>query len=61
MSNSILGAGIIGQSPYIEFAVIALSSRSQTRVPPGLPFAVTEAGFWTGIILLVILCGVTDW
>ncbi|GJE94466.1 amino acid transporter [Phanerochaete sordida] len=27
----------------------------------GLPYAVRQAGFVTGIILLVILCGVTDW
>ncbi|KAG7563097.1 hypothetical protein FFLO_01405 [Filobasidium floriforme] len=38
MSNSIIGAGIIG-----------------------LPLAIAEAGFFTGIFLLVVLCGVTDW
>merc|ERR1712093_15159 len=38
MSNSILGAGIIG-----------------------LPYAVREAGFFTGLILLVVLGIVTDW
>lgn len=38
MSNSILGAGIIG-----------------------LPYALREAGFFSGIILLVILGMVTDW
>lgn len=38
MSNSILGAGIIG-----------------------LPFAMAEAGFFTGIVLLIVLCWVTDW
>ncbi|KAJ3476745.1 hypothetical protein NLI96_g10948 [Meripilus lineatus] len=27
----------------------------------GLPYAVKQAGFVTGLILLVILCGVTDW
>ncbi|KAF9029009.1 amino acid transporter [Hymenopellis radicata] len=27
----------------------------------GLPYALSQAGFFTGIILLVILCGVTDW
>ena len=27
----------------------------------GLPYAVRQAGFVTGIILLVVLCGVTDW
>ena len=28
---------------------------------PGLPYAVSQAGFFTGLILLVVLCGVTDW
>ncbi|KAI0344841.1 amino acid transporter [Trametopsis cervina] len=27
----------------------------------GLPYAVRQAGFFTGILLLVVLCGVTDW
>ncbi|KAF8577746.1 amino acid transporter [Ramaria rubella] len=27
----------------------------------GLPYAIRQAGFFTGIILLVILCGITDW
>ena len=27
----------------------------------GLPYAVSQAGFFTGILLLVVLCGVTDW
>ncbi|KAG5643157.1 hypothetical protein DXG03_001487 [Asterophora parasitica] len=27
----------------------------------GLPYAVSQAGFFTGLILLLILCGVTDW
>ncbi|KAF5370657.1 hypothetical protein D9758_001805 [Tetrapyrgos nigripes] len=27
----------------------------------GLPYAVSQAGFFTGILLLVLLCGVTDW
>ncbi|GAA6016112.1 hypothetical protein JCM10207_004448 [Rhodosporidiobolus poonsookiae] len=38
MSNSILGAGIIG-----------------------LPYALREAGFFTGILLLLVLGAVTDW
>ncbi|KAJ6499287.1 amino acid transporter [Mycena sanguinolenta] len=38
MTNSVLGAGIIG-----------------------LPYAVSQAGFFTGVFLLVVLCGVTDW
>lgn len=27
----------------------------------GLPYAVRQAGFFTGLVLLVILCGITDW
>ncbi|KAG8213682.1 amino acid transporter [Butyriboletus roseoflavus] len=27
----------------------------------GLPYAVSQAGFFLGIVLLVFLCGVTDW
>lgn len=27
----------------------------------GLPYAVSQAGFVTGLALLVILCAVTDW
>lgn len=27
----------------------------------GLPYAVRQAGFFTGIILLIVLCAVTDW
>ncbi|KAG5651775.1 hypothetical protein H0H81_007528 [Sphagnurus paluster] len=27
----------------------------------GLPYAVSQAGFFTGLLLLVALCGVTDW
>ena len=27
----------------------------------GLPYAIRQAGFFTGVILLVVLCGVTDW
>ncbi|KAF8441509.1 transmembrane amino acid transporter protein-domain-containing protein [Boletus edulis BED1] len=27
----------------------------------GLPYAISQAGFFLGIVLLVILCGVTDW
>jgi len=27
----------------------------------GLPYAVRQAGFFTGVILLVLLCAVTDW
>ncbi|OJT12294.1 Vacuolar amino acid transporter 2 [Trametes pubescens] len=27
----------------------------------GLPYAVRQAGFFTGLVLLLVLCGVTDW
>lgn len=27
----------------------------------GLPYAVSQAGFFLGIVLLVVLCAVTDW
>lgn len=27
----------------------------------GLPYAIRQAGFFTGLVLLVILCAVTDW
>ncbi|KAI1796393.1 amino acid transporter [Ganoderma leucocontextum] len=27
----------------------------------GLPYAIRQAGFFTGLLLLVVLCGVTDW
>ncbi|KAI0268713.1 amino acid transporter [Gloeopeniophorella convolvens] len=27
----------------------------------GLPYAISRAGFFTGMFLLVVLCGVTDW
>jgi solute carrier family 38 (sodium-coupled neutral amino acid transporter), member 11 len=28
---------------------------------PGLPYAIKQAGFFTGLVLLVVLCFVTDW
>lgn len=27
----------------------------------GLPYAISKAGFWTGMFLLIVLCAVTDW
>lgn len=39
------------------FALLSISSTCAT----GLPYAVRQAGFVTGIVLLVVLCGVTDW
>ena len=31
------------------------------KLPIGLPYAIRQAGFFTGLLLLVVLCGVTDW
>lgn len=27
----------------------------------GLPYALSQAGFFVGLFLLVLLCGITDW
>lgn len=56
MANSILGAGIIGAqlSPTCPLF-------SPHRSYAGLPYAVSQAGFFTGLFLLVVLSGVTDW
>lgn len=62
MSNSILGAGIIGQPrPSIPHHTCthALADSSFTR--SGLPYALREAGFFTGLVLLICLGVVTDW
>lgn len=55
MANSILGAGIIGNGPFY------FSGAKIGNLPLGLPYAIREAGFAFGIVLLVVLCGVTDW
>ena len=45
---------------FVElFASSAVSD--QKRYCQGLPYAVRQAGFFTGLVLLVVLCGVTDW
>jgi solute carrier family 38 (sodium-coupled neutral amino acid transporter), member 11 len=31
------------------------------RLSLGLPYAVSQAGFLTGLVLLVVLCAITDW
>ena len=31
------------------------------RITQGLPYALSQAGFVAGLILLVVLCCVTDW
>ncbi len=48
-------AGIIGNSLFILDPLVS------EYVLLGLPYAIRQAGFITGIVLLVILCGVTDW
>ncbi|KAK4701369.1 solute carrier family 38 (sodium-coupled neutral amino acid transporter), member 11, partial [Phenoliferia sp. Uapishka_3] len=55
MSNSILGAGIIGESKILEYGTGA------DLKGIGLPYALREAGFVSGIVLLVVLGVVTDW
>ncbi|KAI0277633.1 transmembrane amino acid transporter protein-domain-containing protein [Russula aff. rugulosa BPL654] len=56
MANSILGAGIIGISfrSCCDSSTILSSSL-------GLPYAMSRAGFFMGIFLLVVLSIVTDW
>lgn len=63
MSNSIIGAGIIGMSQNCHGWCIILNAERPKWLlqSPGLPLAIAEAGFFTGIFLLVVLCGVTDW
>jgi hypothetical protein len=58
MSNSILGAGIIGKHD-VWSGRCPISSRFSLYL--GLPFAISEAGFFSGIALLIVLCGVTNW
>jgi sodium-coupled neutral amino acid transporter 11 len=31
------------------------------RITQGLPYAISQAGFVAGLILIVVLCCVTDW
>ena len=38
---------------YHPFPVLSISS--------GLPYAMSRAGFFTGLFLLIVLCYVTDW
>ena len=77
MANSILGAGNAHVMALLNYSDSCCSSfihrhywytirlrlllRLLTLVHPGLPYAVSQAGFVTGLVLLVILCGVTDW
>lgn len=46
--------GIIGW-----FTLISAAELTYSMI--GLPYAVSQAGFFSGIVLLVVLCAVTDW
>ena len=72
MANSILGAGScpIPRLPPVILSISEQASLVSTYLIPdiqkvysrqGLPYAVSQAGFVTGLILLIILCGITDW
>ncbi|OCH85803.1 amino acid transporter [Obba rivulosa] len=39
----------------------SVANMANSILGAGLPYAVRQAGFVTGLFLLVILCGVTDW
>ncbi|KAJ8589334.1 amino acid transporter [Rhizopogon salebrosus TDB-379] len=39
----------------------SVSNMANSILGAGLPYAVSQAGFFLGIFLLVVLCGVTDW
>ncbi|KAI0699242.1 amino acid transporter [Cytidiella melzeri] len=39
----------------------SIANMANSILGAGLPYAVRQAGFFTGILLLVVLCGVTDW
>jgi sodium-coupled neutral amino acid transporter 11 len=77
MANSILGAGAYPYPSPVAMADIGpsfLSSRDHRyiirsccdtptilSIPSGLPYAMSRAGFFMGIFLLVILSVITDW
>ncbi|KAJ7287519.1 amino acid transporter [Mycena rebaudengoi] len=39
----------------------SIANMANSILGAGLPYAVSQAGFFTGLFLLVVLCGVTDW
>ncbi|KAG0706109.1 amino acid transporter [Suillus ampliporus] len=39
----------------------SVANMANSILGAGLPYAVSQAGFFSGIILLVVLCAVTDW
>ncbi|KAK0226084.1 amino acid transporter [Armillaria fumosa] len=41
--------------------VDSIANMANSILGAGLPYAVSQAGFFTGIVLLVVLCAVTDW
>jgi sodium-coupled neutral amino acid transporter 11 len=77
MANSILGAGVYPYPLPLAMADISpsfLSSRDHRyiirscyyiptilNISSGLPYAMSRAGFFMGIFLLVILSAITDW
>jgi sodium-coupled neutral amino acid transporter 11 len=73
MANSILGAGELScrrllnridpaATRYNRYVSLLLVSDNCVHdLLVGLPYAVSQAGFFTGLFLLVVLCGVTDW
>jgi sodium-coupled neutral amino acid transporter 11 len=73
MANSILGAGwcrfrlpLSPHSPSLQessvsWAACPLDLNRNWRLALGLPYAMSQAGFVTGIFLLVVLCIATDW
>ncbi|EIN11827.1 amino acid transporter [Punctularia strigosozonata HHB-11173 SS5] len=39
----------------------SVANMANSILGAGLPYALAQAGFFTGLFLLVVLCGVTDW
>ncbi|KAG1770441.1 amino acid transporter [Suillus occidentalis] len=39
----------------------SVANMANSILGAGLPYAVSQAGFFSGIVLLVVLCAVTDW
>ncbi|KAG9316352.1 amino acid transporter [Chiua virens] len=39
----------------------SVANMANSILGAGLPYAISQAGFFLGIVLLIVLCGVTDW
>ncbi|KIL66200.1 hypothetical protein M378DRAFT_75428 [Amanita muscaria Koide BX008] len=39
----------------------SVANMANSILGAGLPYAVSQAGFFTGLTLLIVLCGITDW